>query len=85
MTIGIHGIQGLGAKQIKIWESQNKTTLPIIGMIFDKYDDEESTYLSSVVNTLGTGRIYHISLSPYGYTAEEVANGMYNRQYKKFF
>jgi hypothetical protein len=85
VTIGIHGIQHLDVKQITIWESQNKTTLPIIGLIFDQYGDAESTYLSNVVNVLGTGRIYHISLSPYGHTAQEVADGIYTTEYKRFF
>jgi beta-mannanase len=64
---------------------KNNTTLPIIGMIFDKYSKTESAYLSDIVHGLGTGRIYHISLSPYGYTAQEVEDGYYNREYKRFF
>lgn len=54
-------------------------------MVFDKYGDEESLYLDTVVNAMGTGRIYHISLSPYGYTAKEVANKAYDTEYKRFF
>jgi len=84
-TIGLHGVQHMDIKQITNWESKNKTILPIIGLIFDQYGDAESVYLSKVVNTLGTGRIYHISLSPYGYTAQEVSNGDYNIEYKRFF
>jgi hypothetical protein len=85
VTIGIHGIQHMSTAQINKREEKNETKLPIIGMIFDKYGDEESLYLDTVVNALGTGRIYHISLSPYGYTAKEVANGYYNTEYKRFF
>ena len=85
MTIGIHGLQHLDIKQIMTWESQNNTTLPIIGLIFDQYGDAESGYLSGVVNALGTGRIYHISLSPYGHTAQEVADGIYTSEYRRFF
>jgi len=54
-------------------------------LIFDQYGDAESVYLSNVVNALGTGRIYHISLSPYGHTAQEVADGIYTTEYKRFF
>ena len=85
VTIGIHGLQHLDIKQITTWESQNNTTLPIIGLIFDQYGDAESSYLSGVVNALGTGRIYHISLSPYGHTAQEVADGIYTSEYRRFF
>lgn len=85
VTIGIHGIQHMDIKQITTWETKHKTTLSTIGLIFDQYGDAESVYLEKVVNTLGTGRIYHISLSPYGYTAQEVANGSYDTEYKRFF
>lgn len=85
VTVGIHGIQHMEIKQITNWETKNKTILPIIGMIFDQYGDAESTYLQKVVNTLGTGRIYHISLSPYWYTAQEVLDWSYNTEYEKFF
>lgn len=85
VTIGIHGIQHLDVKQVQKWETKNKTTIPTIGLIFDQYGDAESVYLSKVVNSLGTGRIYHISLSPYWYTAQEVSNWLYNNEYKRFF
>ena len=54
-------------------------------MIFDHYTDAESVYLHKVVDTLGTGRVYHISLSPYGYTSTQVANDAFNVEYKRFF
>jgi beta-mannanase len=75
----------MDVKTIISWETKHKTTLPIIGLIFDQYGDAESMYLSKVVNILGTGRIYHISLSPYGYTAQEVSDGDYNTEYIRFF
>jgi hypothetical protein len=85
VTIGIHSVQHMDVNQIKDWETKNKTTLPIIGLIFDQYGDAESTYLSNVVNALGAGRIYHVSLSPYGYTAQEVVDGSYDTEYRRFF
>lgn len=85
-TIGIHGVQNRGwVKQILNWEKKNKTTIPVIGMVFDQYWEAESTYLSNTVHSLWTGRIYHISISPYGLTAQEVADGYYNRSYSRFF
>lgn len=71
--MGIHGVQGIGTQQILEREKENNATLPIIGIIFDAYSSDEQKKLSDIVRALGTGRIYHISISPFGYTAEEVA------------
>ncbi len=84
-TIGIHGLQHIDTKNILNREKENKSLIPIIGLIFDKYGAEETRYLTHVVSELGTDRIYHVSLSPYGYTAQEVLEWYYNRSYKKFF
>lgn len=84
-TIGIHGIQSVGADKILQREQDNHTTLPLLGTIFDSYDDAESKFLSDTVHKLGTGRIYHISISPYGFTAAEVAEGRYDKRYNRFF
>lgn len=76
VTIGLHGVQS----QEDIADLTRRESLQeggykvqIIGLIFDEYTKKESDYLTQVVNTLGTGRIYHISISPYGYTAKQVA------------
>ena len=84
-TIGIHGVQHMDTKDILNREKENNTTISIIGLIFDKYWAEETRYLTHVVSELWTWRIYHISLSPYGHTAQEVVEGYYNRSYKRFF
>lgn len=87
VTIGIHGLQFQDdIKDVTRWESlQDGKKIDIIWLIFDHYTDAESVYLHKVVETLGTGRVYHISLSPYGYTAAQVANGMYDVEYTRFF
>lgn len=86
-TIGIHGIQSQESiKDLTRWESlQDGKKIDIIGLIFDTYTTKESEYLHKVVEILGTDRIYHISISPYGYTAEQVAQGMYDEAYDRFF
>ena len=73
------------SEKITSWETKNNMTLPIIGLVFDTYGDNESSYLSTLVQKMGTGRVYHISISPYGHTAQEVVDGYYNREYTRFF
>lgn len=84
-TVGLHNVQWLGTEQILQRESGHQSTIPIIGLIFDKYQKEERNYLTNVVSALGTGRIYHISLSPFGHTAAEVRHGIYDKEYALFF
>ncbi len=84
-TIGIHNVQWLGTEQILQREDEHDTTIAIIGLIFDKYEQEERRYLTHVVSMMGTWRIYHISLSPFGYTAKEVWQWIYDKEYKLFF
>ena len=57
----------------------------MIGLIFDSYSDTESAYLHRVVEHYGRDRIYHISLSPFGYTTQEVRRGAYDDEYRRFF
>ena len=73
------------SKKILQREEKNKTTIPIIGMIFDQYGIQEKDYLTRIVSELGTGRIYHISLSPFGFTSQEVTDGFYDKEYNDFF
>lgn len=87
VTIGLHGLQSMGdIKDLTRWESQHDNkAIDIIWLIFDQYEEAESVYLHKVVQELGKERIYHISLSPYGYTAGQVAQGIYDKEYKRFF
>ncbi len=87
VTIGIHGLQFQDdIKDLTRWESlQDGKKVEIIWLIFDHYTDTESVYLHKVVDQLWTDRIYHISLSPYGYTSTQVANGAFDVEYKRFF
>ena len=87
VTIGIHGLQFQDdIKNLTRWEKkQEGKQVQIIWLIFDHYTDAESVYLHKVVEQLGTERIYHISLSPYGYTSTQVANGAFDVEYDRFF
>ena len=41
--------------------------------------------MKKLPSTLGLDRIYHISLSPNSFTAQQVADGKFDKQYKEFF
>ena len=59
--------------------------LPIVSFIFDPRGPNVETLLQKLPSTLGTERIYHISISPNNFSAKEVAAGKFDAQYKKFF
>lgn len=71
--------------QLKARETHQNWKLAMLGLIFDQYTDAESHYLERVVELYGTDRIYHISLSPFGYTSNQVYRGAYDAAYKRFF
>lgn len=56
-----------------------------VGYIFDTFEQEDSDFLANAIKTLGEDRVYHITISPLGHSAEEVANGVYDAEYRRFF
>lgn len=59
--------------------------LPVVGFIFDPWDDWSEATLIRAVDVLGKNRIYHVTVSPGLVTAKQVAEGIFDEQYKKFF
>ena len=41
--------------------------------------------VKNIVDKLGTGRVYHLTLSPDMLTAKQVADGAFDEEYKAFF
>ena len=66
-------------------EEEYSIHLPIVSFIFDPYGDDVTSTIQQLPTTLGLDRIYHISLSPNSFTAQEVADGKFDKQYKQFF
>ncbi len=66
-------------------EEQYGFRLPIVSFIFDPYWDHVVSTIKKLPSTLWIDRIYHISLSPNSYTAQQVADGLFDKQYKQFF
>lgn len=60
--------------------------LPLVAFIYDPWEKQDVVAeLEKMAKELGNQRIYHISLSPNQFSAEEVANGAFDEQYKLFF
>ena len=66
-------------------EEEYSIRLPIVSFIFDPYGDNVVSTIKKLPTTLWIDRLYHISLSPNSYTAQQVADGLFDKQYKEFF
>ena len=66
-------------------EEEYSIRLPIVSFIFDPYGDNVISTIKKLPTTLWLDRIYHISLSPNSFTAQQVADGLFDTQYKQFF
>ena len=68
-----------------IEESQN-VKLPIVSFIFDPRDDNDVlNSIDRIVEILWTDRIYHFTISPDMYTANDVIDWKFDSQYIAFF
>lgn len=57
----------------------------IVAFTYDTFGPSDGEHLQKAIDTLGQNRVYHISISPYGLSAKQVANGEYDAQYTRFF
>ncbi len=48
---------------------------PIVAFVLDDYMLQGSMVVKNIAEKLGTGRVYHISLSPENLSAQQVAKG----------
>ncbi len=66
-------------------EKTHNIKVPLVGFIFDPYGSHIKKLLDTLPATLWITRIYHITLSPNNYSAKEVADGKFDKQYKEIF
>ena len=59
--------------------------LPVVGFIFDPWDEYTEATMTRAIKLLGTDRIYHVTVSPGMMTAKQVAAGEADEDYKNFF
>ncbi len=67
------------------FEKQYWVKTDIVWFIFDTFKEKDLTFLKKQIKLLWKNRIYHISISPYWYTAKQVANWAYDTEYLRFF
>jgi len=73
-------------ENIKNIEERLNIKLPVVSFIFDPW--EESNVLDSIdhiVDLLGSDRVYHFTVSPNNFSAEEVVLWEFDNQYMAFF
>ncbi|MFA7284273.1 MAG: hypothetical protein WC004_00425 [Candidatus Absconditabacterales bacterium] len=58
---------------------------PVVAFVLDDYMLQGSLVVRNIANKLGTGRIYHITLSPENLSASQVARSGFDEQYLAFF
>lgn len=84
-VLGLKSTDNTVENVVKI-EKDYSLYLPLIGFIYDPRDKQDVVAeLEKIAKELGNQRIYHISLSPNQFSAEEVAKGSFDEQYTLFF
>lgn len=84
-VLGLKSTDNTIENVVKI-EKDYSLYLPLIGFIYDPRDKQDVVAeLEKIAKELGNQRIYHISLSPNQFSAEEVAKGAFDEQYTLFF
>lgn len=72
-------------ENIQTIEQTHKIKIPLVGFIFDPRGPYVINTLNQLSWTLGWTRVYHITLSPNMFSATEVADGKFDKQYLEFF
>jgi Glycosyl hydrolase family 26 len=72
-------------ESIQAIETKHKITLPMISFIRDEYGDQARGVMNRLPSTLGTGRVYHITLSPREHNAKQVSEGIHDWEYSLMF
>lgn len=67
-------------------EEKYNFDFPIVAFIFDPRNEWQiSNILNNLNDKFETDKIYHISVSPNNYSAKQVAEWIFDQNYKKFF
>lgn len=73
-TFGLHTDENntLALQEI---ERNNGFKSEIVGYIYDTFSDRDRDHLKRSMATLGRDRVYHVTISPMGLSARQVADG----------
>ena len=66
-------------------QTQYNVDIPIVSFIFDPRSDNVLWTINNLTKNLWTWKIYHITLSPNSYSAKQVAEWIFDDEYKAFF
>ena len=66
-------------------QEKYKLNIPVVAFIFDPRGGEVKDVMNALSGTLGIDKVYHITISPDSLSAQQVASGRFDRQYKQFF
>jgi hypothetical protein len=67
-------------------ENQLNVKIPVISFIFDPRDENDVlNSIDKIVELLGSDRIYHFTISPDNFSAEDVVLWKFDNQYTAFF
>lgn len=72
------------AQDVIILEKEHNISLPLVWLLYDKRYDDRAYDLYELDEKLWE-RLYHITLSPDHYTAQDVADWLFDDQYRSFF
>lgn len=83
----VFGIKSADNTITNIVEIQNKYNFDfkIVGFIFDPRSENVLWTMDNLNTFLWTWKMYHITLSPNSYSAKQVAEWIFDEQYKNFF
>lgn len=83
----VFGIKSADNTITNIVEIQNKYNFDfkIVGFIFDPRSENVLWIMDNLNTFLWTWKIYHITLSPNSYSAKQVAEWIFDEQYRQFF
>lgn len=66
-------------------EKEYAMDIPIVSFIFDPRGEHVEQMMGQFTEKLWPDKIYHISLSPNSFSAKEVAQGKFDKEYRQFF
>jgi len=66
-------------------EKEYAMDIPIVSFIFDPRGEHVEKMMGQFTEKLWPDKIYHISLSPNSFSAKEVAEGKFDKEYRQFF
>ncbi len=72
-------------RNIEMIEQRYDLHFPMVWLIFDTRNEREQQKITDLAQKLWRSRIYHLSFSPEHYSAWEVAEGLYDHEYRSFF